>query len=110
MILVGDMNSDPNNADGADPAAYRAIRRAGFKDAWITIRGRRDKGYACCLDQEDIMDPPPGPFDHRIDHIFTKPKIGGTRARIVGTDPDNRTAGGLWPSDHGGWVATLKLR
>ena len=110
VILVGDMNSDRDNADGADPAAYRAIVGAGFRDAWRTIRGPRDKGYACCLDQEDLMDPPPGPFDHRIDHIFTKPKIGGTRARIVGTNPDNRTASGLWPSDHGGWVATLKLR
>jgi len=110
VIIVGDMNSDPNDADGADPAAYNAIRGAGFRDAWITIRGKKDKGYACCLDQENAMDPPPGPFDHRIDHIFTKPKIGGTKAVIVGTDPKNRTASGLWPSDHGGWVATLKLR
>jgi endonuclease/exonuclease/phosphatase family metal-dependent hydrolase len=110
VILVGDMNSDRNNADSADPAAYNAIRDAGFRDAWITIRGRNAKGYACCLDREDLLDPPPGPFDHRIDHIFTKPKIGGTRARIVGTDPDNRTSSGLWPSDHGGWVATLRLR
>jgi hypothetical protein len=37
------------------------IRDAGFRDAWITIRGRKAKGYACCLDQEDVMDPPPGP-------------------------------------------------
>jgi hypothetical protein len=26
---------------------------------------------------------------------------------IVGKDPKNRTAGGVWPSDHGGWAATL---
>jgi hypothetical protein len=110
VILVGDMNSDPNDAASADPAAYNAITGAGFKDAWITIKGKKKPGYACCLKQEDIMDPPPGPFDHRIDHIFTKPKIKGSKALIVGTDPSNRTSSGLWPSDHGGWAATLLLK
>ena len=110
VILVGDINSDPNNAGGADPGAYNAIVGAGFRDAWITIKGRSNPGYACCLKREDLMDPPPAPFDHRIDDIFTKPRIGGTRAVIVGRDPRNRTASGLWPSDHGGWAATLVLR
>jgi endonuclease/exonuclease/phosphatase family metal-dependent hydrolase len=106
VIVVGDMNSDPNNATGASPVAYDTIRKAGFKDAWITIKGKKAKGYACCLKQEDIMDPPPGTFDHRIDHIFTKPKIKGSKALIVGTNANERI-NGLWPSDHGGWAATL---
>jgi endonuclease/exonuclease/phosphatase family metal-dependent hydrolase len=110
VILVGDMNSDPNDAASADPAAYKTITGAGFRDAWITIEGRKNLGYACCFKREDIMDTPPAPFDHRIDHIFTKPRIRGTRAVIVGGDPSNRTSSGLWPSDHGGWVATLLLR
>ena len=28
---------------------------------------------------------------------------------IVGADPSDRTPGGLWPSDHAGLVATIKL-
>jgi endonuclease/exonuclease/phosphatase family metal-dependent hydrolase len=110
VILTGDMNSDPNNADGASPVAYRTIRNAGFRDAWDTIKGRSNPGYACCMNREDIMDPPPAPFDHQIDHIFTKPRIGGTKAVIVGGNPNNRTATGLWPSDHGGWVAYFRLK
>jgi endonuclease/exonuclease/phosphatase family metal-dependent hydrolase len=110
VILVGDMNSDPDGAAGSDPAAYNTITGAGFRDTWIVIRGRTDKGYACCMKREDITDPPPAPFDHRIDHIFTKPRIRGRNAVIVGGDPKNRTATGLWPSDHGGWAATLLLK
>jgi endonuclease/exonuclease/phosphatase family metal-dependent hydrolase len=115
VILVGDMNSDPNNAAGANPAAYNVIRKAGFRDAWIAIKGKSNKGYACCMKREDILDPPPAPFDHRIDHIFFKPRKkgdikGGKTARIVGGDPNNRTPAGLWPSDHGGWVGTFSMK
>jgi hypothetical protein len=31
-------------------------------------------------------------------------------ARVVGDEPDDRTAGGLWPSDHAGVIATIQLR
>jgi endonuclease/exonuclease/phosphatase family metal-dependent hydrolase len=109
VILVGDMNSDPKDRQGAEPSAYDAIRRAGLRDAWITIKGRKAKGFTCCLWREDITDRPPAPFGQRIDHIFTKPRLRGTRAVIVGRNRKNRTARGLWPSDHGGWAATLLL-
>ena len=114
-ILVGDMNSDAKgDPDGAgDPAAYKVIRKGGFKDAWTQIK-KGDKGYVCCLKRETADDPPPFPADHRIDHIFTKQgkaKIKGVKAVKVGIDPKNRTKGSprLWPADHGGWVATFKL-
>ena len=71
---------------------------------------RRRAGNNCCLKQETITDPPPGPFDHRVDHILAKGRFKVLRTRIVGTDPANRTAAGLWPSDHGGGATTLRLR
>ena len=110
-ILVGDLNSDPNgDPDGrGNPAAYRNIIGAGFKDAWTRIN-RRQKGYACCLTRPDLSDPPPFPADHRIDHVLFKGRFRGLRASRVGLDPKNRTKSGLWPSDHGGVVATLRLR
>ena len=113
IILVGDMNSDAKgdpNGEG-DPEPYKAIRDTGFKDAWTEIRGR-DKGFVCCLRRETADDPPPFPADHRIDHIFTLrgvTKIKGLKAQKVGIDRKNRTASGLWPSDHGGWVGTFRL-
>ena len=75
------MNSDAKgDPDGkGDPAAYKVIRAAGFKDAWTQIKGK-DKGYVCCLKQETADDPPPFPADHRIDHIFTQTVRRGSRA------------------------------
>jgi endonuclease/exonuclease/phosphatase family metal-dependent hydrolase len=109
VIVVGDLNSDPTGATGATPDAYRAFIDAGLRDTWL-LHNPSDPGYECCLKQETIMDPPPGPFDHRIDHILAKGRFGVVRTRIVGTNPANRTASGLWPSDHGGVATTLSLR
>ena len=109
VILTGDMNSDRENADGADPAAYNAIRGGGFRDTWIDVKGRSNKGHSCCMNREDIMDPPPAPFDHRIDHVFEKGRYKAIRAVNIGGDANNRTPTGLWPSDHGGSVITLQL-
>ncbi|MEA2134449.1 MAG: hypothetical protein QOC68_2358 [Solirubrobacteraceae bacterium] len=109
VIVTGDINSDPNGATGADPAAYRKFLAAGLKDTWLSVRPR-SPGFSCCFKTETIKDPPPAPFDHRVDHVFTKgglPVLGG---RVVGYEPANRSASGLWPSDHGGAVMTLRLR
>jgi hypothetical protein len=44
----------------------------------------------------------------RIDHVLTKANAGpATRDEAAGTDADNKTPSGLWPSDHAGVVATL---
>jgi endonuclease/exonuclease/phosphatase family metal-dependent hydrolase len=108
VIVVGDMNSDPDGADGSLPDAYRVLTGAGLRDAW-TLARPRSKGYSCCMNTETIKDPPPAPFDHRIDHIIVKPRLRATRAQVIGNDPRNRTASGLWPSDHGGAALTLRL-
>jgi endonuclease/exonuclease/phosphatase family metal-dependent hydrolase len=109
VIVVGDLNSDPTGATGAKPDAYNALIGGGLRDTW-KLKNPHAAGNECCLKQETIMDPPPGPFDHRIDHILAKGRFKVLRTRIVGTDPANRTAGGLWPSDHGGVATTLQLR
>jgi endonuclease/exonuclease/phosphatase family metal-dependent hydrolase len=109
VILTGDLNSDPTGATGAKPDAYNVFTRAGLRDTWL-LRNPKGSGNNCCLKQETITDPPPGPFDHRVDHILARGRFKVLRTRIVGTDPANRTAAGLWPSDHGGGATTLRLR
>jgi endonuclease/exonuclease/phosphatase family metal-dependent hydrolase len=109
VILTGDLNSDPAGATGAKPNAYNVFTRAGLRDTWL-VRNPKGSGNNCCLKQETITDPPPGPFDHRVDHILARGRFKVLRTRIVGTDPGNRTAAGLWPSDHGGGATTLRLR
>ena len=109
VIVVGDLNSDPTGATGAKPDAYNVFRSAGLRDTWL-LRNPKGSGNNCCLQRETLTDPPPGPFDHRVDHILAKGRFTVLRTRIVGTDPANRTAAGLWPSDHGGGATTLRLR
>lgn len=109
VILAGDLNSRPIAMQDGEPTAYGLLARAGFVDTWVQ-RNRARPGYSCCMRQEDIMDPPPAPFTRRIDHVLTRPRFRVLRTRIVGRDPENRTASGLWPSDHGGHVTTLRFR
>ena len=106
VILVGDLNSDRDGLDNGDPIPYRDLTNFGYRDAWVRGGG---KGFSCCFNSPLIREPPPAPFDHRIDHILVKPKTKASKARIVGRDPRIR-AGTLWPSDHGGAAVTLTLK
>jgi endonuclease/exonuclease/phosphatase family metal-dependent hydrolase len=108
VILVGDLNSEPQGRDNGDPAPYETLTSFGFRDAWDLVHGSL-LANSCCMNQENIKDPPPAPFDHHIDHILVKPRMRVLSNRIVGRDPRNRTRSGLWPSDHGGHVARLRI-
>ena len=102
VILVGDLNSgiarhnEPEQP--GDDLAFRVL--AGF--------GMRDNGavQSCCYDS--LFDPA-AVFDHTVDHVLTKPGLKTVRARVTGDDRKQRIAG-LWPSDHGGVVSTVRLR
>jgi endonuclease/exonuclease/phosphatase family metal-dependent hydrolase len=107
VIVVGDLNSDPEGLDGGDKIPYDDIVKAGFVDTWKQI-AKSNPGFSCCF-ENGLTAPPPAPFDHRIDHILTKPKLKVLKAQLVGNDPKNRSPKGLWPSDHGGVVVNLKL-
>jgi endonuclease/exonuclease/phosphatase family metal-dependent hydrolase len=48
------------------------------------------------------------PLDKRIDYVFAR----GLRPQslaVVGLGPPDKTPSGMWPSDHAGLAATLKL-
>jgi endonuclease/exonuclease/phosphatase family metal-dependent hydrolase len=103
VILVGDLNSgiarhnEPERP--GDDLAFRAL--AGF--------GMKDNGaiQSCCY--HSLFDPG-AVFDHTVDHVLTKPGLKKIRAYVTGNDASERTASGLWPSDHGGVVSRLQLR
>jgi hypothetical protein len=103
VILVGDLNSgvarhnEPEQP--GDDLAFRAL--AGF--------GMKDNGavQSCCYDS---LFNAASVFDHTVDHVLSKPGLRKLRAFVTGDDADQRTASGLWPSDHGGVVSTLRLR
>jgi endonuclease/exonuclease/phosphatase family metal-dependent hydrolase len=109
-ILVGDFNSDPTDAgDGRgtdrDPSGFAAVEEAGFKNA---IPRRTNT----CCQPEDLRESSGytlPTFDEWIDHIMVRPKVRTVQRGVVG----NKTSDifqGLWPSDHAGVWAKLRLK
>lgn len=107
VILLGDLNSDPAAAP-ADAAAYNLIVGSenpgdgGFADRGV-------ESNTCCFG-ESITDPPPADFSSRIDHVLSRGPVTELSSRLIGVDPSLRTNTDLWPTDHGGVVARLKVR
>ena len=49
-------------------------------------------------------------FDHTVDHVLTKPGLKTVRRTVTGKNAAERTPSGLWPSDHGGVISTVRLK
>jgi len=107
VILLGDLNSDPAAAPG-DAAAYDLIvgnddpGDGGFTDRGVEVN-------TCCFGAS-ITDPPPADFGSRIDHVLSRGRVHELASQLIGADPALRTDTDLWPSDHGGVVARLRVR
>jgi Endonuclease/Exonuclease/phosphatase family len=103
VVLVGDLNSgiarhnEPERP--GDDLAFKALAAFGMHDNGAV--------QSCCYDS--LFDPA-ATFDHTVDHVLSKPRLTTVKASVTGNDPVQRTASGLWPSDHGGVVSTLRLR
>jgi len=75
----------------------------------LTKFGLKNNGarQSCCY--PSLFDPA-GIFDHTVDHVLSKPGLRKLRGFVTGNRASERTPSGLWPSDHGGVVSTLRLR
>jgi hypothetical protein len=111
IILVGDLNT---RASG-EPT-YQYLIGEGFVDAWDRnlVPFNRD-GYTSSHDPD--LRNTVVKLDHRIDLILVKSHkfvcgrqiIGPVLAFVVGDELRDRTPSGLWPSDHAGVIARLKI-
>jgi endonuclease/exonuclease/phosphatase family metal-dependent hydrolase len=107
VILVGDLNSDPDDSAPADAAAYNLIvGNESAEDGGFADRGVEEN--TCCFG-EPVTDPVPA-FTSRIDHVLSRGPVSELSSQLIGVDPDLRTNTGLWPTDHGGVVARLRVR
>jgi hypothetical protein len=112
LVLVGDFNSA---ADGSgteivitDPLPFTGttydLLTAFYADAALEVDATGD---TCCQDADLLNDA--SDLTSRIDLILYNGAVEPLMAEVVGDEPADRTAGGLWPSDHAGVVATLRI-
>jgi endonuclease/exonuclease/phosphatase family metal-dependent hydrolase len=119
-IVSGDLNSDAEAGPGIPSwtPTYETLIAAGFQDSWqMAHPGRHDVGFTCCQDK-DLLNPT-SDLEERIDFVLIRsdPHMGSDNrfpgsihAEIIGEEPGDRThPTGLWPSDHAGLLASLKL-
>lgn len=97
VIIAGDFNSDPADPE---PNAYQAVIGAGYVDT-------AKRTPTCC--QVETLDNAVSELETWIDHIVVRPRAKVLSTAVVGNRASERT-GGLWPSDHAGVVARLRLR
>ncbi len=104
VVLLGDLNSD---ADGSTTATIANLLAAGFVDAWIES-GTTETEYTCC--QVELLISNSSNLSRRIDYILLSDVFEVMKVNRVGADLEDRTTpNGMWPSDHAGVVATIRL-
>ena len=97
VILLGDLNSDPDGTGQGDSQyAYDSLIASGFVDRGITED-------TCCFDA-DLLG---GELTIRIDHVLTRPDLASTAAKRTGTK--KKTKADQAPSDHAGVWSKLKV-
>ena len=97
VVLVGDFNTGP----GDNPYG---LLTGTWTDAWAEVG--TGAGLTCC--QPEVLTAT-RPLYSRIDLVLFGGAVAALSAEVVGDEPADRTAGGLWPSDHAGVVATLRI-
>jgi hypothetical protein len=98
VVLVGDLNATP------DSASMAPLFAAGFLDTALTA-ATSDPGPTCCFNATVTG----GTLTSRIDYVLYRGAFTALEQKRVGHLESDRTAGGLYPSDHAGVVAELRL-
>jgi len=117
-VVLGDINCRPPGcrplrehvsdiAREVDGDAYEVIADAGLADAWTALHPAEPCAGHTCGQAADLRNPT-SILDRRIDVVFADPALTVHQVDVVGAHPDDRTACGLWPSDHACLVVGLE--
>lgn len=101
VIATGDFNSA---ADGSTTTSYADLTKSWFTDAWSVNSG--EAGLTCC--QASTLTNPTSALRSRIDLVLTHGAVRPVAATVVG-DTRLGTTPPLWPSDHAGVLATVRV-
>ncbi|MGW5364515.1 endonuclease/exonuclease/phosphatase family protein [Actinopolymorpha pittospori] len=106
VVFAGDFNATANDPQNPTFPTYQFLLNSGFTDAW-TEEHPNDPGFTCC--QAPDLRNPVSTLSVRIDLVLFRGPFDVKDIHLVGNRQGDRTPSGLWPSDHAGVVATLKL-
>jgi endonuclease/exonuclease/phosphatase family metal-dependent hydrolase len=106
IVMAGDFNIAADTSLDPSFPAYQAMINAGFTDAWQSKRAP-DPGFTA--HQAENLRNPTSLLNHRIDLVLFRGGFGVADISLIGNQPADRTSSGLWPSDHAGVAATLRL-
>jgi endonuclease/exonuclease/phosphatase family metal-dependent hydrolase len=101
VVLVGDMNTTNTTA------TYAALVGAGFADTWVSLN-QGEAGSTCCQVLPTITNAVSA-LSERIDLVLVR-RLEPHEIKVLGANPADRTATGLWPSDHAGLAAALSIK
>lgn len=115
LLVAGDFNSSPADISPVGvPTAYTQLTTGhlingaplpfALTDAWNLRPGKPD-GFTCC----EIADLSNVPSQHsrRIDLVLAFPAPAKVKANVLDAEVSDKTASGLWPSDHASVSAEL---
>ena len=105
VIIAMDSNSQA--APLPQDAAYLDFLAAGYDDAWAEVYPHI-AGFTCC--QNEFVNNPVSELFTRIDLILTLGPVDAQRIELFGESSSDKTVDGLWPSDHAGIAAQMKVR
>jgi hypothetical protein len=111
VVLLGDFNSAAVPNQPNDTNTYEILIEAGFQDTWNLTQ--EDQSFTCC--QAADLRNETSDLESRIDLVLIRGPLKAIDTLVVGEDPADRTESlpsaplGLWPSDHAGVAATLKI-
>lgn len=121
LLVLGDINSDPDDPypsaeSGPFLTPYQqfvlgltfdaAPLPAAFNDVWILQR-TETPGLTCC-EAPDLRNET-SIHERRVDMIFSMSSPENVKVKVLNTKPEDKTASGLWPSDHATVHAKLKF-
>ncbi|MEE8387924.1 MAG: endonuclease/exonuclease/phosphatase family protein [Acidiferrobacterales bacterium] len=115
VVLLGDLNSPADDvidpATGFVPPIFQ-FQSAGFTDVWAL--GGEGAGFTCC--QAEFLVSINSAYNERVDYVLYRdedlsPLGHKTRidAELLGDEVEDKTASGLWPSDHAGVYARIRI-
>jgi endonuclease/exonuclease/phosphatase family metal-dependent hydrolase len=103
VIFVGDLNS---RADGTGTPTYANVLAAGFTDVF-TATNPAAMGDTCC--HAAVLTDSDPTLDQGIDYVLIRGDLQPLVAEILGEEPADFAAYGIWPSDHAGVAASVDL-